>query len=216
MRALDSLIASYWKPVYKYIRVRWNKSNEEAKDLTQELFTRLLEKDFLSKYDPERARLRTFLRVCVDGLVENEFKSAHRLKRGGDTQVFSLDFACAEGELQHLEIPNATSMEDFFTREWARSIFELALERLRRECEARGKSIHFQLLELYDVEEAGKEMTYEQVAHQFGLKASDVTNYLFYARREFRRIVLEHLRETTASENEYRREARALLGVEPK
>src|SRR5206468_1237861 len=92
-RALDSLIAAYWKPVYKYIRIRWNKGNEEAKDLTQEFFTRLLQKDFLDKYDPARARLRTILRVCVDGLVENEFKSAHRLKRGGDAQFLSLDFA---------------------------------------------------------------------------------------------------------------------------
>jgi RNA polymerase sigma factor (sigma-70 family) len=215
-RALDTLIAAYWKPVYKYIRIRWNKNNEEAKDLTQEFFTRLLQKDFLHKYDPARARLRTFLRVCVDGLIENEYKSAHRLKRGGDAQFLSLDFESAEGELQHLEIPEPTSMEDWFAREWARSIFELALERLRRECDQRGKATHFRLLELYDVEEAGKSLTYEEVARQFGLKVSDVTNYLFYARREFRRIVLDQLRETTASEEEFRREARVLLGVEPK
>ncbi len=74
------------------------------------------------------------------------------------------------------------------------------------------KQIHFRLLEFYDIEEAGKELTYEQVARQFGLKTSDVTNYLAYARREFRRIVLEQLREMTGSEEEFRREARTLAG----
>jgi hypothetical protein len=85
---------------------------------------------------------------------------------------------------------------------------------LRQECESKGKLVHFQLLELYDVEEGGKRLTYSQVGEQFGIKSSDVTNYLAYARREFRRIVLDSLREMTASEEEFRREARALLGIE--
>jgi RNA polymerase sigma factor (sigma-70 family) len=213
-RALETLIAAYWKPVYKYIRLRWERSNEESKDLTQEFFTRLLEKDYLERYDPRRARLRTFLRVCVDGLVANEWKAAHRLKRGGEAQFLSLDFDSAEGELSSVELKDPRDMEDFFTREWVRSVFEMALERLREECERKAKQKHFRLFELYDVEEGGRELTYEQAAVQLGIKVSDVTNYLAYARREFRRIVLDILRETTESEEEYRREALALLGVE--
>jgi RNA polymerase sigma factor (sigma-70 family) len=213
-RALDTLIAAYWKPVYKYIRLRWDKDNEQAKDLTQEFFARLLEKGFLESYDPEKARLRTFLRVCVDRFLANEQKAAQRLKRGGDVQFQALDFESAEGELQQMEIPSPESMDDFFAREWVRSLFSMAVERLRRECDAQGKQKHFQLLELYDIDEGGKELTYEQVARQFGLKFSDVTNYLAYARREFRRMVLEQLREMTGSEAEFHREARALLGME--
>jgi RNA polymerase sigma factor (sigma-70 family) len=213
-RALETLIAAYWKPVYKYIRLRWERSNEESKDLTQEFFTRLLEKDYLERYDPRRARLRTFLRVCVDGLVANEWKAAHRLKRGGEAQFLSLDFDSAEGELSSVELKDPRDMEDFFTREWVRSVFEMALERLREECERKAKQKHFRLFELYDVEEGGRELTYEQAAVQLGIKVSDVTNSLAYARREFRRIVLDILRETTESEEEYRREALALLGVE--
>ncbi|MGA8072186.1 MAG: hypothetical protein WB995_01850, partial [Candidatus Acidiferrales bacterium] len=57
-RALDLLIGAYWKPVYKYIRIRWNKLSEEAKDLTQEFFTRVIEKGFLDRFDPARSRLR--------------------------------------------------------------------------------------------------------------------------------------------------------------
>ena len=82
-------------------------------------------------------------------------------------------------------------------------------------CEQRGKQIHFRLLEFYDIEEAGKELTYKRVARQFSVKTSDVTNYLAYARREFRRIVLEQLRAMTGSEEEFRREARMFLGVDP-
>jgi hypothetical protein len=100
-----------------------------------------------------------------------------------------------------------------FAREFARSLFALAVDRLRRECEASGKGTHFRLLELYDIEEGGKELTYEQVAQRFGIKVTDVTNYLAFARREFRRIVLEELRTMTATEDEFRREAQALLGV---
>ncbi len=169
-RALEILVAAYWKPVYKYIRLRWDKDNEQAKDLTQDFFFHLLEKDFLAKYDPQRARLRTFLRVCVDHLIANEDKAARSLKRGGEVQFLPLDFESAEGELRQIEIPSPGSMEDFFEREWVRSVFSLSLQRLRQECEQRGKQMHFRLLEFYDVDEAGRELTYEQVGQRFELK----------------------------------------------
>jgi len=136
------------------------------------------------------------------------------LKRGGEVQFLPLDFESAEGELQRIEIPAPSSMDDFFEREWARSVFSLSLERLRQECAQRGKSVHYRLLEFYDIDEAGKELTYEEVAGQFSLKPSDVTNYLAYARREFRRIVLDQLRGMTGSEEEFRRETRSLLGID--
>jgi RNA polymerase sigma factor (sigma-70 family) len=213
-RALEVLTAAYWKPVYKYIRLRWDKDNEHAQDSTQDFFLRILEKDFLAQYDPQKGRLRTFLRVCVDHFIANEDKAARRLKRGGEVRFLSLDFESAEGELQHVEIPSPDSMDDFFEREWVRSLFSLSLERLRQECEERGKQIYFRLLEFYDVDEAGKELTYQQVGQRFELKTTDVTNYLAYARREFRRIVLEQLREMSGSEEEFRREARTLLGMD--
>lgn len=212
--ALDALIAAYWKPVYKYIRLRWGKDNEQAKDLTQDFFTLLLEKDFLESYDPERSRLRTFVRVCLDRFLANAESAGQRLKRGGDIFFVSLDFESAEGELQHSEPVSHENIEEFFAQEWTRSIFSNALDRLQQECEAKGKQTHFRLLELYDIEEGGKQSTYEDVGRQLGLKASDVTNYLAYARREFRRMVLESLREMTGSEDEFRREARTLLGID--
>jgi RNA polymerase sigma factor (sigma-70 family) len=212
-RALDVLVSAYWKPVYKYIRLHWNKQNEEAKDLTQDFFARLIEKRLLDRFDPAKARLRTYLRVCVDGLVMNTDKAAQRQKRGGEFALIPLDFESAEGELVQLPIPALGGPEEFFAQEFARSLFGLAVDRLRRECEEKGKALHFQLLELYDIEEGGKQLTYEEVGRRYGMKATDVTNYLSYARKEFRRIVLEELRAMTASEEEFRREARTLLGV---
>ena len=125
-RALEILTAAYWKPVYKYIRLRWDKDNEQAQDLTQDFFLRILDKDFLARFDPQRARLRTFLRACVDHLIANEDKAARRLKRGGEMQFHSLDFESAEGELRQIEIPSPDSMDDFFEREWVRSVFSLS------------------------------------------------------------------------------------------
>jgi RNA polymerase sigma factor (sigma-70 family) len=220
-RGLDAILTTYWKPVYKYIRIRWGKSNEDAKDLTQGFFARLIEKDFLGGFDPGKARLRTFLRVCADGHVANEAKSAQRMKRGGDAVHLSLDFEGAEAELERARLPGSPSasvdaMEDLFEREWARSLFSYAVEELRRECEQRGKHIQFRLFEMYDLEDDNERRTsYAELARQFGIAVTDVTNYLAFARRGFRRIVLERLREMTTNEQEFRREARALLGVEP-
>jgi RNA polymerase sigma-70 factor (ECF subfamily) len=213
-RALDVLVSAYWKPVYKYIRRHWGKEDEQAKDLTQDFFTRLIEKQLLDRFDPAKARLRTYLRVCVDGLVMNTDKASRRQKRGGDVALLPLDFESAEGELMHLPLAAPGGPEEFFAKEFARSLFGLAVDRLRDECEAKGKSLHFKLLELYDIEEGGKQLTYEEVAARFGIRSTDVTNYLSYARKEFRHIVLEQLRTMTASDEEFRREAATLLGVQ--
>src|SRR4051812_7039249 len=90
--AHESIVAAYWKPVYKYIRIKWRSSNEDAKDLTQSFFLRALEKDFFDAYSPEKGSFRTYLRVCLEGFLANERKSSQRLKRGGAAIVLPLDF----------------------------------------------------------------------------------------------------------------------------
>ncbi len=113
---------------------------------SEEFFVRLVEKHLLDRFEPERARLRTYLRVCVDGLVMNEDKAALRVKRGGDTPVLPLDFESAEGELAHLQVAAPGNPEELFSREFARSLFGLSLEHLRSECQDKGKSLHFQFM----------------------------------------------------------------------
>ncbi|MGO9270213.1 MAG: RNA polymerase sigma factor [Terriglobia bacterium] len=212
-RAIESIMAAYWKPVYKYIRRRWGATTEDAQDLTQEFFARLLEKDFLNAYDPDKGRLRTFLRTCVDRLYWNQSRDAQRLKRSGGSTPLPLDFEEAERELTKVAAPE--SIEDYFEKEWVRSLFSLALQRLRRRCESNGKAMHFALFERYDLsEEDTSKPSYAQLAGEFGLPITDVTNYLAFARREFRRSVLDQLREMTANEEEFRREAQTLLGAD--
>lgn len=212
-RALDTLMAAYWKPIYKYVRLQWHKDREQAADLTQDFFVRLLEKGLLNRFDPTRARLRTYLRLCIDGLVMNTDKSAQRLKRGGAAILVPLDFETAEGELRELPLSNADGPEELFARELARSLFTHAVEQVRLQCEREDKRVHFQIFELYDIDGGAKQLTYEEVARRFGVKETDVTNYLAFARRAFRRYVLDELRGMTATDEEFRREAQSLLGL---
>ena len=206
-RGLRTLSAAYWRPVYGYLRLHWRKPHEEAADLTQDFFAELLEKDLLARFDASRARLRTWLRVCVDGLVSNHEKAAARQKRGGGAGAFDFDQARAEVERENpVESPEAR-----FEKEWARAVFAMGLSRLRERCERDGKAQHFALLEQYDL---GERPSYAELARRFGIAVTDVTNRLAWARRELRATVLEVLGELTAGEAEFRQEARALLGLE--
>jgi RNA polymerase sigma factor (sigma-70 family) len=212
-RAIEAITAAYWRPVYKYVRMKWDVTPEDAADFTQEFFTRLLEKEFLDSYDSAKGRLRTFLRTCADRLFMKQMRDSTRLKRGAEYTHLALDFEEAENELAAVAV--SESPEDRFDKEWARSLFALGLQRLRASCESGGKMIHFELFERYDLldDEAGP--SYAQLATDFGLATTGVTNYLAFARREFRRCVLDQLREMTATDEEFRREAQSLLGVDP-
>jgi RNA polymerase sigma factor (sigma-70 family) len=216
-RALSTLVEAYWKPIYTYVRLKAGREHEEAADLTQEFFARLVEKDWLARFDASKARLRTYLRVLADGLVANESKAKGRVKRGGGLQILSLDFDAVRREAEEHRVAGELSPEDFFEREWVRSVFSMAVERFRETCVADGKELRFALFSAYDLEgdAAVERPRYEGLARRFGTTAVDVTNQLAAARRDFRRIVLELLRELTVSDAEFRLEARALLGIEP-
>ena len=216
-RAYDALIAAYWKPVYKYLRIKWQASSEDAKDLTQDFFARAMEKGFFDRYDAGRARFRTFLRTCLDGFAANERKAAGRLKRGGGLAFVSLDFETAEGELRHHEPAAELDLDEYFHREWTRSFFGIVVEALEESCRSTGRSLPFEVFRRYDLDAAdgGVRPTYQQLADALGIAATDVTNHLALVRREFRRIVLEKLRELTGSDEEFEAEARHLLGAHP-
>src|ERR1700741_4770170 len=125
-RAFDTILTSYWKPVYKYVRLKWQASNEDAKDLTQGFFANAFEKQHFAGYDATKASFQTFLRTCLDGFVANERKAGSRLKRGGGMDHYSLDFAAAENELASHLVTSTLNPEDDFHREWVRWMFTLA------------------------------------------------------------------------------------------
>ena len=216
-RALDTLFAAYWKPVYKYIRLRFSQSPQDAQDLTQGFCAELLERDLLSRFDPSKSRLRTYLRVCVDSFVLNEIKAASRKKRGGEIVQVALDVSSAEDELRvqiidPASISSTESLERFFEKEWIRSLFSSAVEELRSVCEVREKRKAFRIFEAYDLD-GNESISYGELAASFSLPLTEVNNQLAWARREFRRIALTRLHAFCDSEEEFRREAKDLFGT---
>ena len=219
--AFDALVSAYWRPVYKYVRIKWRRDRDDAADLTQEFFARAFEKGSLGRFDPERARFRTFLRVCLDGFVANEDKAARRLKRGGHLSFVSLDFASAEGELMDLRVRNGDDLvtgagdEALFRQEWVRALFADAVSALRESCEATGKRTQFAVFQRYDLDDDPSERpTYARLGAELGIPVTQVTNYLAFARRELRRLVLDRLRDLCVTDDEFRLEARELFGVD--
>ncbi len=214
--ALNQIIALYWPPVYRYLRLRWNKDSDTAADLTQGFFLTALEKEFLADFDPQKARFRTFIRLCLDRYVAKQIESATRQKRGGDLEHLSLDFAAIERDLARSSAAHSLTPEELFDQEWIRNLFSSAVEKLKLDCERSGKSIHFAIFERYDLQslDSDEKSSYQELADRHSITVETVTNYLSAARRDFRKIVLELLRDLCGSDEEYRNEVRSILGIE--
>jgi RNA polymerase sigma factor (sigma-70 family) len=215
--ALDTIIDAYWKPVYKYLRMKWSLPPDEAADLTQEFFTSALEKDVVEKYDPARARFRTYLRMCLDGFASNARKAERRLKRGGGVTLVPLDFETAEGEMATREPAVNADVDELFYREWVRALLERSVADLERAATASGRGVMFEVFTRYDLaDDHQSRPTYAELARALGLTAATVTNYLAAMRKQFRTILLDRLRELTSSEEEWEAEAAKLLGGRPR
>jgi RNA polymerase sigma factor (sigma-70 family) len=190
-----AVIACYWHPVHKYVRLRWRQSEENSSDLAQAFFSSVLESGAFTGYDPAKGTFRTYLRTCLDRFVINA------QKRGNRAQALPLDFEVVASN----EPP-----EEAFHREWVRNLFSLAVEDLR----ITSDKLRFQVFERYDLNESDQRQTYAELATLFGTTPDRITNYLAAMRRDFRKAVLNRLRELTANEREFRAEARAIFGME--
>ena len=205
--ALDQIVALYWKPVYKYIRVKWRKDNEEAKDLTQGFFASALERDFFQQFDPAKASFRTYLRMALDRFAANEHAARNRQKRGGGWTIAALNEEDADGwALADIDTPEA-----IFHREWQRQLFALAVEDLRAHCEDSGKAVQFRIFAEYDLAE-GERPGYLELAQHHGIPVTALNNHLAWARRRLRAFLSDRLRGVTSGERELRDEMRLLLG----
>jgi RNA polymerase sigma factor (sigma-70 family) len=214
--ALASIIDAYWKPAYKYLRVKWSLDPDAAADLTQEFFTAALEKDVVEKYDPSRARFRTYLRMCLDGFASNARKAERRLKRGGGVTLVPLDFETAEGEIVTHEPAAGADVDELFYREWVRALLERSVVDLKRHADEAGRPQMFEVFRRYDlVDEGDSRPTYTAIASALNLTAATVTNHLAAMRKQFRKIVLDRLRDLTSSEDEWEAEAARLFGRGP-
>lgn len=197
--ALDRVMALYWKPVYRYIRLKFGKNNEDAKDLTQSFFAAALERDFFARFDPAKASFRTYLRMAVERFAASQHAAANRQKRGG-----GIEFEPVEEQAAATESP-----EQIFDREWQRQLFSLSLDDLRAHCEECGKQLHFGIFEAYDLA-AGERPSYAVLAARYGIAETAVTNHLAWARRTLRAFVTERLRGVTSGEQELRQEMRVV------
>jgi RNA polymerase sigma factor (sigma-70 family) len=209
-RALDLIVGGYLGPALAYVRHRWRAAEGDAQDLVQGFFAHALEHESLQRWDPEKARFRTWLRVCLDGYVGNELKRDARLKRGGGITHLSLDDEDAGAR----EVADGSDPDEWFHREWLRHLFAMALDDLRVRCRERGWIHHEALFERYDLADPDARPTYAALALERGIAVTDVTNHLAAVRREFRSAILARLRELTLDDDDFRREARALMGVE--
>lgn len=212
--AFASIIDAYWKPAYKYLRVKWSLDPDAAADLTQEFFTTALEKEVLERYDPARARFRTYLRLCLDGFAGNTRKAEQRLKRGGGVTIVPLDFESAEGEIRQHEPAVDADVDDLFYREWVRALLERSVADLKRHAEDAGRPVMFEVFSRYDlVDDPDARPKYTDIARALNLTPATVTNHLAAMRKQFRAIVLERLRELTSSDEEWEAEAARLFGA---
>jgi RNA polymerase sigma factor (sigma-70 family) len=211
--AFASIIEAYWKPAYKHLRMKWSLDPDEAADLTQDFFATALEKEVVEKYDPSRARFRTYLRLCLDGFAANARKAEQRLKRGGAVTIVALDFASAEGEIRQREPAIDADVDEMFYREWVRALLERSVADLKRHAEDAGRPVMFEVFARYDLAgDAETRPKYTDIAEALKLTPATVTNHLAAMRRQFRAIVLERLRELTSSDEEWEAEAAHLLG----
>jgi len=197
--ALERVLALYWKPVYHFIRLKFGKDNEDAKDLTQGFFAAAIERKFFERFDPNRASFRTYLRMAVEHFASNEHAASHRQKRGGGFFFEPVEERASE-EL---------SPEQVFERESQRQLFGIALEDLRTLCKASGKEVHWLIFEAYDLAE-GERPSYAELSLRFAIAETAVTNYLAWARRTLRWLITERMRGVTSGERELREEMRRI------
>src|SRR5438552_10931065 len=143
-QALEDLCDAYWYPLYAFIR-RSGHNSDEARDLTQEFFARLLEKDYLADVDREKGKFRSFLLAACKHFLANERDRALAQKRGGGRTMLSFDADAAESrycsEPQHTLTPARR-----FERRWVLVLLQSVLSRLRDEQTQAGKGEHFDQL----------------------------------------------------------------------
>ena len=211
--AFGDLAAGYWRPSYHYLRLHWRLAPESAEDVVQAFFTVAFEKGYLERYDPAKAKFRTFLRTCLDRFVQNTQKAERAEKRGGQTETLSLDFPGAERELTHIAANDLRDLDRFFRDEMIRALFGRAVDELRGECDDAGKRATFRAFECHDLAPAA-DVSYASVARELNLTVTQVTNCLHVARRRFRELALGHLRDLCGTDEEFRLEARELFGIE--
>jgi RNA polymerase sigma-70 factor (ECF subfamily) len=217
---LERLIYLYWKPAYYYLRAAGRQGVEDAKDLTQDFFTRLLERRDWERLSPERGSFRGFLKRALKNFL---IDAARHQKARQPSSKFLFKFDECRDE------PAAPTPEDAFDREWVRTVLRDSIHDLERALQKEGTAKVFEVFRLYCLPEGGRgdpgessrfmknvetgKMAYADVAKRLGLRESDVRKRLARCRSMLREIVLDRVREYSGDDRDVREEfERILLG----
>jgi RNA polymerase sigma factor (sigma-70 family) len=207
-QALSQLCEAYWYPLYAYIRRRGH-APDQAQDLTQEFFARLLARDFLGAADPAKGRFRAFLLACCKNFLANEHDRACAEKRGGGRAPLSLDSAenRYRGEPAHDATP-----EKLFERRWALTLLDRVLVRLRQEFTAREKEQLFDGLRLYLVGDRAAPPQ-QQAAAELGMSIGALKVAVHRMRQRYRELLRDEIAQTVGGPEEVEEEIRALFAA---
>ncbi len=208
--ALEQLCRTYWFPLYAHVRRR-GYSREDAEDLTQAFFARLLTHESLSMADPSRGRFRCFLLAALNHFLANEWNKARAEKRGGDRSHLFFDTATAE-QLYDREDSRELNAQELYERTWALQFLDHARERLRYTYAEEGKADRFDALERFL---PGDETppSYSQAAGQLRMPEGPLKAEVHRLKRRYGRLLREEVAHTMAGPGEIDDELRYLIQV---
>jgi len=209
-KALGDLCAIYWFPLYAYVRRRGH-DVPEAEDLTQEFFSRLLAKNYLADADRRKGKFRSFLLASLKHFLANEWDRKHAAKRGGGRAVLSLDLLGAETRYGPTEPVDHLTPDKIFERQWALTVLEQALARLRAEFAAEGKDELFGELKQF-LTAAGAE-SHAEVAAKCGMSEGAVKVAVHRIRHRYRQVLRSEIAQTVATPEEVDEEIRSLFAA---
>ena len=208
--ALETLCQTYWLPIYAFVR-REGHNPEDAQDLTQAFFARLLEKKDLEAVHPSKGRFRSYLLASLKHFLANEWDKARAQKRGGGERLISIDTLEAEGK-HNAELADSLSAEKLFDRRWALTLLERVLARLREEHLANGKAEQFHELKSTLTGERA-EISYAEMAQRLGMSEGAVKTAVHRLRQRYRELIRSEIAETVASPDQVKDEMRSLFAA---
>ncbi len=195
--ALAELCRTYWRPMFSFVRAR-GYSIEDAQDLTQDFFVTILKTNWLHHADRNRGRFRSLLLRSLQNFLINAAEKTHARKRGGGVEFISWDDWMAEAQSQ-LSIPvqalNSLPPERIFDLTWATTVVERAFQRLREECESKGKLWLFQALSSHLTDERD-ELSYANLSAELGIAETAVKKQLHNMRQRYRSLLRDEVSQT--------------------
>ena len=207
--ALDRLCHIYWWPLYAFIR-RKGHGAHDAQDLTQEFFSRLLAKDSL-RVDRSKGKFRSYLLGAVENFLANEWRKARTQKRGGNFTFVSADLESAEQ--QYLQAPSINlSPHQIFEQQWAMTILDQTLARLREEWVASGKGTQFETLRIFLTGEK-RASSYAALATQFETTEAALKMAVSRMRKRYGELLRAEIANTVSSVEEADEELRSLFAA---